>query len=178
MFDSLKGALIDSLARAWKLDYLLEGVVMPTFAQFWEPLYLHDGAFLRFAFLQCERERLPADFDQNAFFYFTQYFTISEISGQMWILKAHPDSNFCLRDNLRFVDSIATIVLTDDSLSKYYRRYLAGMDKYADPLRLNGAGFSLRIDSTFKGKRLERRRRTNLDKDRRILHLVIVNCQP
>jgi photosystem II stability/assembly factor-like uncharacterized protein len=153
-FDSLKAILIDSLKSTWKMEYLMPVVIEPFFEAFWRPYFLRDDAFFKFAFRQCEKLAPGADPVTFDFYYSMQYLTIMNISDQQWILDIHPDSNICLRNNLGFVDSLATLILTDQSLSKYYRRNFAGMDKYNDAKKLNCAGFSLRIDSTFKGRRL------------------------
>ncbi len=154
LFDTLKAALIDSLDERWKWDYMMEGIVVPMFLIFWEPLYLHDDAFFKYAFFQCERRVIGADPRQLTAYYPMQYFTITSVRNQRWILEKQPDSNICLKRNCGFVDSIASLIVTDGELPKSYRKYFAGMDKYADPIALKSASLSLRIDSTFKGRRI------------------------
>ncbi len=154
MFDSLKAVLVDSLARTWKMDYLMVGLIQPIFKKFWLPVYLHDDAFFKYALRQCENGAIAPDSSKWNAYYLTQYYTSQNIIEQWWALKEHPDSNICLRNNYGFVDSIATLILSDDGLPRYYRRHFFGMDRYSDPIDMIAGGFSLKIDSTFKGRQL------------------------
>jgi photosystem II stability/assembly factor-like uncharacterized protein len=154
MFDSLKAVLIDSLARTWKMEYLMAAIIDPVFEKFWLPFYLYNEAFFKYALLQCEKRAIAPDSIKFEAYYSTQYFTAQNIKDQRWFLKTHPDSNICLRNNCGFVDSIGTLILADNGLPKYYRQRFVGMDRYIDPINMKGNGFSLKIDSTFKGRRL------------------------
>jgi photosystem II stability/assembly factor-like uncharacterized protein len=150
MFDSLVSVLVDSLAFSWKMDYLYLDVIDPIYSTFWEPLYMNDIDFFRYALLQCEK-KVPS---QLTAYYSIHQFTLKSIKQQRWVLDSYPDSNLCLRSNYGFVDSVATLIMADGSLPKSYRKFFAGMDKYTEPIHLRGNEFTLTIDSTFQGKLL------------------------
>jgi photosystem II stability/assembly factor-like uncharacterized protein len=155
MFDSLIAVLVDSLGKTVKGEYLLLEYLYPIHSTFWQSFYLHDDAFFKYAITQCEKKTIPAEALRFNISFSARGFTIDNIERQWASLKANQNADVCLRANCGFVDSVATLILADDSLAKSYRRSFTGMDRYADQVTMNAHTIILHIDSTFKGKMLQ-----------------------